>query len=151
MHDWRASRMMTDNREEARLRRLVELGPSLVSELDLETLLDRLLETAREVTGAHYAALGVLDSERRELERFLTSGLSDDEERAIGDRPRGRGVVGLIVEEPRPLRIGDLRAHWSSFGFPAGHPPMSSFLGVPILIRGRVGQPLSHGQARRRV
>jgi signal transduction histidine kinase len=109
----------------------------MVSELDVETLLDRLLETAREVTGARYAALGVLDSGRRELERFLTSGLSDDQERAIGERPRGRGVLGLVVENPRPLRITDLSAHPSSFGFPAGHPPMGSFLGVPILIRGQ--------------
>jgi signal transduction histidine kinase len=128
---------MTERREEDRLRRLVELGPSLVSELDLETLLDRLLETAREVTGARYAALGVLDPERRELERFLTRGLSEDEERAIGARPRGRGVLGLVVETPEPLRVGVLSEHPSSFGFPAGHPPMRSFLGVPILIRGR--------------
>jgi len=75
---------MSERLEEDRLRRLVELGPSLVSEVDLETVLDRLLETAREVTGARYAALGVLDAERRELERFLTRGLSDDQERAIG-------------------------------------------------------------------
>jgi signal transduction histidine kinase len=129
--------MMSEHLEEARLRRLVELGPAMVSELDLDTLLDRLLETAREVTGARYAALGVLDSGRRELERFLTRGLSDDQERAIGARPRGRGVLGLVVENPRPLRIGDLSAHPSSFGFPAGHPPMGSFLGVPILIRGQ--------------
>jgi signal transduction histidine kinase len=135
-HDWVASRMMTERLEEGRLRRLVELGPLLASELDLETVLDRLLETARELTGARYAALGVLDSGRRELDRFLTRGLSDDEERAIGVRPRGRGVLGLVVDNPRPLRIAELSAHPSSFGFPAGHPPMTSFLGVPILIRG---------------
>ncbi|MDQ6807395.1 MAG: GAF domain-containing protein [Actinomycetota bacterium] len=129
--------MMSERLEEDRLRRLVEIGPSLVSELDLETVLDRLLETAREMTGARYAALGVLDAERRELERFLTRGLSDDEERAIGARPRGRGVLGLVVDDPRPLRVGVLSEHPSSFGFPAGHPPMRSFLGVPILIRGR--------------
>jgi signal transduction histidine kinase len=129
--------MMTERLEEARLRRLVELGPALVSELDLETVLDRLLETAREVTGAKYAALGVLDSARRELDRFLTRGLSDDQERAIGPRPRGRGVLGFVVENPRPLRIGNVSSHPSSFGFPAGHPPMRSFLGVPILIGGK--------------
>ncbi|HEY5318884.1 MAG TPA: GAF domain-containing sensor histidine kinase [Solirubrobacteraceae bacterium] len=128
---------MSERLEEDRLRRLVELGPSLVSELDLETLLDRLLETAREVTGARYAALGVLDADRRELERFLTRGLSEDEESAIGARPRGRGVLGLVVENPQPLRVGVLSDHPSSFGFPAGHPPMRSFLGVPILIRGK--------------
>ncbi len=129
--------MMNDNWEEARVRRPAELGPSLVSELDLEALLVRLLETARTATGARYAAVAVLDSERRELERFLTLGLSDDQERAIGARPRGRGVLGLVVEQPRPLRIRDLSAHPSSVGFPAGHPPMSSFLGVPIVLRGQ--------------
>jgi signal transduction histidine kinase len=130
---------MTNNREEARLRRLVELGPSLVSELDLETLLDRVLLTAREVTGARYGAVAVLDSQRRELERFVTSGLSDGQERAIGAQPRGRGVLGLVAPDHRPLRIGNLGAHPSSFGFPPGHPPMRTFLGVPILIRGDVG------------
>jgi len=128
--------MMSERLDEDRLRRLVELGPSLVSELDLEILLDRLLETARDVTGARYAALGVLDAERRKLERFLTRGLSDDQERAIGPPPRGRGVLGLVAENPEPLRVGVLSEHPSSFGFPAGHPPMRSFLGVPILIRG---------------
>ena len=81
---------MSDRLEEGRLRRLVELGPALVSELDTEAVLDRLLETAREVTGAKYAALGVLDSERRQLDRFITRGLSDDEERAIGAPTRAR-------------------------------------------------------------
>jgi signal transduction histidine kinase len=129
--------MMSEHLEEDRLRRLVELGPQLVSELDLETVLDRLLETAREVTGARYAALGVLDPARRELERFLTRGLSEEEERVIGARPRGRGVLGLVVDTPEPLRVGVLSEHPSSFGFPAGHPPMQSFLGVPIVIRGK--------------
>src|ERR1022692_2417624 len=138
VHDRLAPRIMSNNREEARLRRLVELGPSLVSELDLETLLDRVLVTAREVTGARYGAVAVWDSQRRELARFVTSGLSDDQERAIGARPRGRGVLGLVDNESRPLRIGNLGAHPSSFGFPPGHPPMSTFLGVPILIRGDV-------------
>jgi signal transduction histidine kinase len=133
----RRRKTMSDPLEQDRLRRLVELGPSLVSELDLETLLDRLLQTAREVTGARYAALGVLDSERRELERFVTRGLSEEEERGIGPRPRGRGVLGLVIEDPRALRIKNLGAHPKSFGFPPGHPPMSSFLGVPIMIRGQ--------------
>ena len=109
----------------------------MVSELETEAVLDRLLETAREVTGAKYAALGVLDSDRRQLDRFITRGLSDDEERAIGERPRGRGVLGLVVETPGPLRIADVSAHPSSFGFPGGHPPMRSFLGVPVMIRGK--------------
>jgi len=125
---------MSDPPEQDRLRRLVELGPSLVSELDLETLLDRLLQTARQVTGARYAALGVLDSERRELERFVTRGLSKEEERRIGSRPRGRGVLGLVVEDPRALRIRALGAHPKSFGFPPGHPAVE--LLQQVLSRG---------------
>jgi signal transduction histidine kinase len=122
--------------DQARLRRLMEVGPWLISQLDLETVLDRLLETAREVTGARYAALGVLDSDRRELERFVTRGLSDSDEQAIGDRPRGRGILGLLITDPQALRLSDLTAHPDSFGFPAGHPPMRTFLGMPIVIAG---------------
>ncbi len=122
--------------DEPRLRQLIEVGPWLLSELDLETVLDRLLQTARDVTGAHYAALGVLDSEREHLERFLTRGLSETQESAIGPRPRGLGILGLLTAEPKPLRVPDLKQHPSSSGFPANHPPMKSFLGVPIMIAG---------------
>jgi len=122
--------------DEPRLRQLIEVGPWLLSQLDLETVLDRLLQTARDVTGARYAALGVLDTEREHLERFLTRGLSELQESAIGPRPRGRGILGLLTAEPTPLRLADLSAHPSSFGFPANHPPMKSFLGVPIVIAG---------------
>jgi signal transduction histidine kinase len=127
---------MDNTLDQARLRRLMEVGPWLISQLDLETVLDRLLETAREVTGARYAALGVLDADRRELERFLTRGLTDPEERAIGVRPRGRGILGLLITDPQALRLSDLTAHPDSFGFPAGHPPMRTFLGLPIVIAG---------------
>ncbi|HUA02518.1 MAG TPA: GAF domain-containing protein [Solirubrobacteraceae bacterium] len=127
---------MSEVVEEDRLRQLIALGPTLVGELDLDVLLNRLLETACSVTAARYAALGILDAERRELERFITVGLSEDEERVIGERPRGRGVLGVLIHDPRPLRLADVTAHPHSSGFPAGHPPMRSFLGVPILIRG---------------
>jgi GAF domain-containing protein len=123
--------------DEVSLRRLMQAGPWLLAELDLTTLLDRFLSTAREVTGARYAALGVLDGRRRELAQFLTQGLSDEAEQAIGARPRGRGVLGLLIAEPRPLRLPDLGAAPQSYGFPAGHPPMASFLGVPIVIAGQ--------------
>jgi GAF domain-containing protein len=123
--------------EEDLLRQLIAVGPALVSELDLDVLLHRLLETACAVTAARYAALGILDEERRELERFITRGLSDEEEGAIGDPPRGRGVLGVLIQDPRPLRLTDVTANPSSSGFPAGHPPMRSFLGVPIMIRER--------------
>ena len=105
--------------------------------LDLSAVLDRVLLTAREITGARYAALGILNEQRSELEQFLTSGVDQETHRAIGDLPRGRGVLGALIEHPQPLRLADVGEHPSSYGFPAGHPPMSSFLGVPIVIRGQ--------------
>src|SRR3954469_8532620 len=121
---------------EHRLRRLVEVGRSLVTVLDPEAVLERLLEVARELTGARYAAIGVLDDQRERLERFLTSGIDEATHRAIGDLPRGRGVLGVLISDPHPLRLDDVGAHARSYGFPAGHPPMHTFLGTPILIRG---------------
>ncbi len=122
--------------DEQRLQRLIDVGRSLVSELDPEAVLRRLLEAARELTGARYAALGILNPERTELERFLTLGIDHGTRAAIGELPRGRGVLGLLISEPKPLRLHDVGAHPRSYGFPPSHPPMSSFLGVPILIRG---------------
>lgn len=128
---------MNQTLEVDRLRQLIALGPALVAELDLDAVLNRLLETACSVTAAKYAAIGILNRERRELERFVTLGLEEYQERAIGDRPRGRGVLGVLIRDPRPLRLTEVTAHPHSSGFPAGHPQMRSFLGVPILIRGR--------------
>jgi signal transduction histidine kinase len=122
--------------EEARLRRVVEVSRTVVSELDLETVLQRVLEEARELTGARYAALGILDEERRLLERFLTVGVDPETHRAIGDLPHGRGVLGVLIRDPKPLRLDHVGEHPRSYGFPLGHPPMGSFLGVPILVRG---------------
>jgi signal transduction histidine kinase len=123
--------------DERRLRELIDVGRSLVAELDPEVVLRRVLEVACELTGARYAALGVLDSDRRELERFVTRGIDEKVERTIGKLPRGRGVLGLLIEEPRPLRLANVGDHPRSYGFPPGHPPMTSFLGVPVVIRGR--------------
>ena len=123
--------------DEPRLRQLIDVGRSLVAELDPEVIFGRVLEVARELTGARYAALGVLDNDRHELERFITRGIDEEERRAIGSLPRGRGVLGLLIEQPRPLRLTSVGDHPRSFGFPPGHPPMTSFLGVPIMIRGR--------------
>lgn len=100
-------------------------------------MLDCVLETAREITGARYAALGILNDDHSGLEQFLTLGIDDATRRAIGDLPRGRGVLGALIEQPEPLRLIDVGQHPSSYGFPAGHPPMRSFLGVPIRIRGQ--------------
>jgi signal transduction histidine kinase len=129
---------VTDEHLDAqRLSRLLDVGRSLVSELDLEVVLDRVLEVARELTGARYAALGILDERRQELERFLTRGIDESAHRAIGDLPRGHGILGVLISEPHPLRLPDVGDHPRSYGFPLGHPPMHSFLGVPILIRGQ--------------
>jgi signal transduction histidine kinase len=129
---------MSIDPEELWIRRLLDVGRALTTELDQRVVLDRVLETAREVTGARYAALGILNDEHSGLERFLTSGVDDATHRAIGDLPRGRGVLGALIEHPQPLRLADVGQHPSSYGFPAGHPPMRSFLGVPIVIRGQV-------------
>jgi len=119
-----------------RLERLLAVGRSLLADLELESLLERVLETAQELTGARYAALGVLDSTRSHLDRFLTRGVDESTRSQIGDLPRGRGVLGVLIEEPKPLRLLEVGSHPRSYGFPNGHPPMSSFLGVPILVRG---------------
>jgi signal transduction histidine kinase len=124
------------NLSEERLLRLLEVGRALVAELDIERVLRRVLEVARELTGAQYAALGVLDDRRERLERFLTVGVDDATHAAIGDLPRGHGILGLLIADPRPLRLHDVGEHPQSYGFPLNHPPMHSFLGVPILIRG---------------
>jgi len=128
---------MRADSEELWIRRLLNVGRALMTELDLDAVLDRVLQTAREITGARYAALGILNDERSELEQFLTSGVDEETHRAIGDLPRGRGVLGALIEHPCPLRLTDVGQHPSSYGFPAGHPVMRSFLGVPIVIRGQ--------------
>src|SRR5215203_511954 len=124
--------------DEERLRRLLEVGRSLIAELDPEAVLDRLLDVAQELTDARYAAIGVLDDRREQLERFLTRGIDEETHRAIGDLPRGRGVLGVLIHDPRPLRLSDVGAHPESYGFPFSHPPMRSFLGVPIVIHGEI-------------
>jgi signal transduction histidine kinase len=118
------------------IRSLLEVARALVSGLDTRTILDRVLEAARDVTGARYAALGVLDEERGELAQFLTVGVDQATYRAIGEVPRGQGVLGVLIADPRPLRLSDVAEHPRSFGFPDGHPRMRTFLGVPVMIRG---------------
>ena len=108
----------------------------MLSELDLDVVLDRVLSAAQELTGARYAAVGVLSSDRSELSRFVTRGIDEATRAAIGSLPRGRGVLGVLISDPQPLRVSDVGAHPRSYGFPAGHPPMASFLGVPITIDG---------------
>ncbi len=123
--------------DEDKNRRLLEVGRTLVSELDTEAVLRRILDEARVLTGARYAAIGVLDEQRTELERFITTGIDDVTHAKIGNLPRGRGVLGVLIEDPRPLRLSEVGRHPQSFGFPANHPVMETFLGVPIVIRGQ--------------
>jgi signal transduction histidine kinase len=111
---------------------------SIASDLDLEAMLRRIVVAACTLTDARYGALGVLDPSGEALSEFVTHGLSEDEEAMIGLRPKGQGVLGLLISDPRPIRLRDLGAHDRSFGFPDNHPPMHSFLGVPIRVRGLV-------------
>jgi signal transduction histidine kinase len=118
-----------------RLRALFEASVVITSELSLDALLQRLVETAAEITGARYAALGVIDRSGSQLERFLTTGIDAETHAAIGDLPRGRGILGVLISEATPLRLHDLSEDKRSVGFPPNHPAMHSFLGVPILLR----------------
>jgi signal transduction histidine kinase len=122
--------------QEERLRGLVDVGILLTSELSLETVLERLLGAAAELTGARYAALGVIDPSGKSLERFIHRGIDEDTAREVGDLPVGRGILGALIRDARPLRLRELGEDPRSVGFPPGHPPMRSFLGVPILLRG---------------
>ena len=127
---------MRDRSDHEKLRRVSDLERAIASEADIERVLRLVLEQARAITSARYAALGVLDEGRVELARFMAVGVDAATERAIGRPPRGRGVLGVLVVDPRPLRLVDITQHPDSYGFPAGHPPMRSFLGVPIVIGG---------------
>jgi len=119
-----------------RLRRLLDAGIALSSELSLDALLQRIVDTAAELTEARYAALGVIDRSGQNLERFLTTGIDEETHAAIGDLPRGRGILGVLIHDAQPLRLADIADDPRSVGFPPHHPPMRTFLGVPVLLRG---------------
>ena len=121
---------------EARLRTLFAAGVAVTSELSLEALLHRLAQTAAELTGARYAALGVIGASGLELEQFITYGIDSDTRAEIGALPHGRGILGVLIRDAKPLRLHDLTEDPRSIGFPPAHPPMRSFLGVPIMLRG---------------
>jgi signal transduction histidine kinase len=120
-----------------RLQALLQAVVAIGSQLDLAAVLRRIAETAAELGDARYAALGVLDpSGESRLSEFITVGIDDELHAEIGDLPRGRGVLGVLIDEPRAIRLENLADHPASYGFPPGHPPMHSFLGVPISVRG---------------
>lgn len=133
-------RAARDRAEEAHAHttRLVEAGLALASEPRLDALLTRIVEAAREVLGARYAALGVLDASGTALAEFVTAGLTPEQRDAIGDLPRGRGLLGVLIRDARPLRLESMADDPRRAGFPPNHPPMRSFLGVPIALRGEV-------------
>jgi signal transduction histidine kinase len=120
------------------LRRLLDAVMTVGADLDLDVVLRRIVEVGVELVDARYGALGVLDTSRTGLSSFIPVGFDDDLRAAIGHLPEGHGILGLLIVEPRPLRLPDLRAHPDSYGFPPNHPPMTSFLGVPVFVRGEV-------------
>ena len=122
----------------AKLRRVLEATLLVEADLELPALLRHVIGEALAMTNARYGALGVLNEDRTALAEFITVGLDPDEEERIGARPTGRGVLGLLISEPKPLRVARLGEHPESFGFPPNHPPMTSFLGVPIKVRDEV-------------
>jgi signal transduction histidine kinase len=120
----------------AELEALVEATRAIAEVLDVETVLRLTVESVRDLVGAQYAALGIVDASGR-IERFMTVGVSPEERARIGAPPRGHGLLGLIIREGRSYRIPDIARHPDSYGFPPNHPPMGSFLGVPVVAEGR--------------
>ena len=132
----RLTALQTRDREQSiRLRALNAAGMSLTSELDSAAVLQRVVDEAREIASARYAALGVFDPSGM-LEQFITSGITDEERALIGPLPHGLGLLGLLQREPYALRLREISDHPASVGFPPHHPPMHSFLGTPIRWRG---------------
>ncbi len=118
------------------MRELIDASIALNSELSLDSLLQKIVETAVSLTGARYAALGVIDETGAALERFITTGVDEETRTMIGDLPRGRGILGVLIRDATPLRLTHISDDPRSSGFPPGHPPMDSFLGVPVMLRG---------------
>lgn len=125
-------------RDVDKLQRLLGAVLMIESDVDLADLLAHLVEEACSLVGARYGALGVLNESRTALAQFLTYGLSDAQEAAIGERPTGRGVLGVLISDAQALRLDDLSRHPLSVGMPANHPKMTSFLGVPVRTKTRV-------------
>ncbi len=122
---------------DARLSRLLDAVLAVSADLDLDTVLQDVVEAARDLVGARYAALGVVGDDAF-LSRFLHSGMADNLVASIGHLPEGHGILGFLISHPEPLRLDDLTAHPASVGVPEHHPPMGSFLGAPIRVRGTV-------------
>ena len=130
-----ASPSPSDQSLSARLERLIAGVPDLITQLHLGGVLQQVADLAVEVIGARYAAVGMLGSDSRRLETFTTSGMSPEERARIGRSPEGHGILGIVIHRGRSLRLPDLTSHPERHGFPEHHPPMHSFLGVPIVGR----------------
>ena len=126
-----------DSQPDLRTHGLLDAVLAVGTGLDLQTVLHRIVEAAVQLVDARYGALGVIDHGRL-LSQFLTVGIDEETAAQIGSLPRGGGILGLLIDDPRPLRLHDLGEHRAAFGFPAHHPPMRSFLGVPIRVRDEV-------------
>jgi len=124
--------------ERTTLQKLVEAGVALTSTQSVQQVLQRLVDLARDLVAARYAALGVLAPDRTSLAEFLTSGISPEQRRRLSSLPVGHGVLGLLIEDPQPLRLRSLSDHPSATGMPPHHPHMESFVGVPVMTKGRV-------------
>src|SRR5688572_20990849 len=123
---------------EQQMHRLLDAVMSVASDLSLPDTLRRIAQLAADLADAQYAALGVLGPEGRDLVEFVTVGIDPHTRAEIGDLPHGKGILGLLIDQPEPIRLPDLARHPASAGFPPNHPPMRSFLGVPLLVRGAV-------------
>ena len=123
---------------ESRLHRLLDAVVSVAANLSLPEVLRRIVRSAAELVGARYAALGVIGPDRSRLAEFIYYGIEDEVRARIGDLPTGKGILGLLIGQPHPIRLHDLAEHPASYGFPPNHPAMHSFLGVPIQVRGEV-------------
>ena len=106
--------------------------------LTVDDVLQLIVDRVRALVGARYAALGILGEDHRLIERFITSGITPEQRRLLGDPPQGHGLLGLIIKEGRSLRIPDIGAHPASYGFPPNHPPMTTLLGVPVRLKNRI-------------
>ena len=125
--------------QQARLQLLLDAVVTMAADLSLDGVLSRIVAIASRLGNAKYAALGVLgDAADKRLRTFIYHGITDEDAVQIGDLPRGHGLLGLIIDRPEPLRLHDIAEHPESYGFPANHPPMHSFLGVPVRIRDKI-------------
>ena len=131
-----------------RMQRLLDAVLAVATGLQLESTLRSIVQAAVDLVDARYGALGVLAPNGR-ISRFVHVGIDDETRAAMGPLPEGKGLLGQLIIDPRPLRLADLSAHQASVGFPPNHPPMRSFLGVPVRVRrGGVRQPLPDGEGR---